>query len=153
MNLLVCLIWSCLWCKFPIKPVQMHSRTDCFGTWHVWRGILDILLLFWWGLPAQIFSLVLKLWTDGSVTIRVLIKFVIRYDPINQQILCLRLPMNVLTWSIWYDLIVLAFLKCAFWAMIRFEVFLCHGHYTIGRYAYVTKYLLIIWCLLPVIIK
>ena len=33
----------------------------------------------------------------GSVTIRVLIKFVIRYDPINQQILCLRLPMNVLT--------------------------------------------------------
>ena len=35
--------------------------------------------------------------TNGSVTIRVLIKFVIRYDPINQQILCLRLPMNVLT--------------------------------------------------------
>ena len=67
-------------------------------------------------------------------------------------------PTNIMfkiahEWSIWYDLIVLAFLKRAFWAMIRFELFLCHGHYTIGRYTYITKYLLIIWCLLPVIIK
>ena len=32
---------------------------------------------------------------------------------------------------IWYDLIVLEFLKRAFCDMIRFKVFLCHGHYTI----------------------